>query len=50
MMNLRPFLFSSAFSLLGILFLPLAAHPQEKEKEQVKGVPAEPADAAEVRE
>jgi len=30
--------------------LPLPAHSQEKEKEQIKGVLAEPADAAEVRE
>jgi hypothetical protein len=50
MINPRPFLLPSAFPLLGLLFLPLAAHPQEKEKEQVKGVLAEPADAAEVRE
>jgi hypothetical protein len=31
-------------------FLSLAAHSQEKEKEQIKGVLAEPDDAAEVRE
>jgi len=31
-------------------FFPLAGHAQEKEKEQVKGVAAEPTDAAEVRE
>jgi hypothetical protein len=36
--------------LAAIVCLPLAVHPQEKEKEQVKGVLAEPADAAEVRE
>src|SRR3981189_1688216 len=30
--------------------LPFPAHSQEKEKEQIKGVLAEPADAAEVRE
>jgi hypothetical protein len=34
----------------GLLCLPFAVHPQEKEKEQMKGTPAEPADAAEVRE
>ena len=50
MTRLRPFLLFLLSSLVGILFLPHAVHPQEKEKEQVKGVLAEPADAAEVRE
>jgi hypothetical protein len=42
----------SAFALLllaGSLCLPLTVHPQEKEKEQVKGVLAEPDNAAELR-
>jgi hypothetical protein len=43
--------FFSAFLLLTVLVcLPFAARPQEKEKEQVKGVPAEPVDALEIRE
>ena len=47
----RSHYFSFALLLLtGALSLPLNVHPQEKEKEQVKGMPAEPADAAEVRE
>ena len=50
MTNPRPFSRSYIFSWLCLLFLPLAAYPQEKEKEQVKGVLAEPADASEVRE
>ena len=41
---------SALFLLAGFVSLPLAVHAQEKEKEQVKGVLAEPADAAEVRE
>ena len=45
-----PFCFSALLLLTGFLWLPLAVHPQEKEKEQVKGVLAEPADAADVRE
>jgi len=49
MICLRPLVFSASCLLAGLLWLPLAAHPQEKEKEQVKGVLAEPADAAEVR-
>lgn len=50
MTNLRPLSRLSVFSLLTLLYLPFTAHAQEKEKEQVKGVLAEPADAAEVRE
>src|SRR5439155_5474232 len=41
---------SALFLLAGFVSLPLAVHAQEKEKEQVKGVLAEPADAAELRE
>jgi hypothetical protein len=43
----------SVFSLVvftGMLCFPFTVHSQEKEKEQVKGVFAEPDDAAEVRE
>jgi hypothetical protein len=47
---MRPFSFTSTFLLVGLQFFSLAAHPQDKEKEQVKGVLAEPADAAEVRD
>jgi hypothetical protein len=50
MMNLRPLLLSAIFSLLSHFYLPFSAHAQEKEKEQVKGVLAEPTDAAEVRD
>lgn len=46
----HPFLFFSVCFLAGLFCLPPAARSQEKESEQVKGVPAEPADAAEVRE
>jgi len=46
----RPIIFFAPFLLAGLACLPFAVHPQEKEKEQVKGVLAEPADAAEVRE
>ena len=46
---LRLFLFATSL-LAAILSLPLTTYSQEKEKEQVKGMPAEPADAAEVRE
>jgi hypothetical protein len=46
----RPSVFSAAFLLAGLSCFSLTAHAQEKEKEQVKGVLAEPADAAEVRE
>ena len=43
--------FFSAFLLSTVLVcLPFAARPQEKEKDQVKGVPAEPVDAPEIRE
>ncbi len=42
--------FYASCLLTAFLGVPLAAHSQEKEKEQVKGMPAEPADAAEVRE
>jgi hypothetical protein len=38
------------FLLSGFLLLAPSALPQEKEKEQVKGVPAEPVDAPEIRE
>lgn len=37
-------------SIAAFFVLPLTAHPQEKEKEQIKGVLAEPDDADEVRE
>jgi DNA-binding beta-propeller fold protein YncE len=40
----------SLFLLVGFLAFPVTARSQEKEKEQVKGMPAEPADAADVRE
>jgi len=40
----------SLFLLAGFLTFPVATRSQEKEKEQVKGMPAEPADAADVRE
>ncbi len=46
----RPSVLSSLLLSVGLFCVPLAVHPQEKEKEQVKGVLAEPADAAEVRE
>src|ERR1700674_5100673 len=46
----RPIIFFAPFLLTGLACLPFAVHPQEKGKEQVKGVLAEPADAAEVRE
>jgi hypothetical protein len=46
----RPPVFATVVLLAGLFCLPLAVHPQEKEKEEVKGVLAEPADAAEVRE
>lgn len=46
----RPSIFSALLLLAGLVGLPSAVHPQEKEKELVKGVFAEPADAAEVRE
>jgi hypothetical protein len=46
----RPPVFHPVLLLSALFCLPLAIHPQEKEKEQVKGVLAEPADAAEVRE
>lgn len=36
--------------LAGVLGFSLAAHAQEKEKEQIKGVPAEPTDAEQVHE
>jgi DNA-binding beta-propeller fold protein YncE len=42
--------FSTFFLLASALWLPATAPAQEKEKGQVKGVFAEPADAAEVRE
>jgi streptogramin lyase len=45
-----PSVFSALLLSAGLICFPFAAHPQEKEKEQVKGVFAEPADAAEVRE
>jgi len=46
----RPSVFSAVCLVTGLFCLPLVVHSQEKEKEQVKGVLAEPADAAEVRE
>ena len=50
MISPRPTAFSACCLLVGLCCFPPAVHPQEKEKEQVKGVLAEPADAAEVRE
>ncbi len=47
--TLRTLLSASCFVVV-LLRLPPTAHSQEKEKEQIKGVLAEPADAAEVRE
>ena len=47
--TLRSLLFVSCL-IAALPSLPLPAHSQEKEKEQIKGVLAEPADAAEVRE
>ena len=46
----RPSAFCALLFFAGVLCLPPAAPAQEKEKDQVKGVLAEPADAAEVRE
>ena len=46
----RPFVFLPVGLLVGLFCIPPVAHSQEKEKEQVKGVLAEPADVAEVRE
>jgi hypothetical protein len=46
----RPTVFSASCLLAGLFCLAFTAYPQEKEKEQVKGVLAEPADAAEVRD
>ncbi len=43
-------LFLASCLIAALPSLPLPAHSQEKEKEQIKGVLAEPADAAEVRE
>jgi hypothetical protein len=34
----RPTVFSASCLLAGLFCLPFIAHPQEKEKEQVKGV------------
>ena len=45
----RPSVVWTVFLLVVLVSLPLALLAQEKEKEQVKGVLAEPADAAEVR-
>jgi hypothetical protein len=42
--------FSAFILLVGLVCLPFAGYPQEKEKEQVKGTLAEPSDAAEVRQ
>ncbi len=50
MIGPRPSAFFAACLCAALFSHPLAVHPQEKEKEQVKGVLAEPADAAEVRE
>src|SRR5256885_2355253 len=46
----RPSPFSALLLLAGLVGLPSALYSQEQEKEQVKGVLAEPADAAELRE
>jgi len=43
-------LFLTSCLIAALPSLPLITHSQEKEKEQIKGVLAEPADAAEVRE
>src|SRR5713226_6198714 len=50
MTRYRPSVVRALCLLTGFASLPLALSAQEKEKEQVKGVLAEPADAAEVRE
>src|SRR5271169_3122869 len=42
--------FRSLILFVGFFTVPFAAHSQEKEQEQIKGVLAEPDDAAEVRE
>ncbi len=49
MTRYRPSVVRALCLLTGFASLPLALPAQEKEKEQVKGVLAEPADAAEVR-
>jgi hypothetical protein len=47
----QSFRYSCALSFLaGFLTFPVTTRSQENEKEQVKGMPAEPADAADVRE
>src|SRR5258708_38687171 len=43
-------LFFTSWLVVGLLSLPHTAYSQEKEKEQIKGVLAEPDDAAEVRQ
>lgn len=50
MKSRRPLLQATFLAWAVLLGAPHPAHSQEKGKEQVKGVPAEPTDAAEVRE
>jgi hypothetical protein len=49
MKHIPPSLFLTSCLLAGLISLPHTAYSQEKEKEQIKGVLAEPDDAAEVR-
>src|SRR5258708_32548098 len=49
MTRYRPYMVRALFSLTVFVSFPLALPAQEKEKEQVKGVIAAPADAAEIR-
>jgi hypothetical protein len=50
MKYIPPSLFLGSCLVATLSIFPLTAYSQEKEKEQIKGVLAEPADAAEVRE
>lgn len=50
MKHILRFLFLTSCLVAALLSLPYTAYSQEKEKEQIKGVLAEPADAADVRE
>jgi hypothetical protein len=50
MKHILPSLFLGSCLVTNLSILPHTAYSQEKEKEQIKGVLAEPADAAEVRE
>ena len=50
MKHILRFLFLTSCLVAALLSLPYTAYSQEKEQEQIKGVLAEPADAADVRE